>query len=770
MIAEVLLVLAGHSSSLFPIDHTVHPAFAPLLHPGEQQCLESLAKIALRYRNIKRITHELSRSSSRYVSALCATLNKILKDEYENLVVETEAKVLKRDSSLVAGGSYVPISSIRATFAEWDAPLVALETLMGDLQTQQPWHPGPLIDMLLARSHTGIYRIASIYVRLCEAVQRVWVTQLQAFMIHGSLSDSEPIASPTYALLEGSTPGCVSAQSRESISYVGRAIGTVRAAKWDRQFPRTIAMEHTRLLDTVLPQDQYDFDRVVADIRLSVSEWLWMNVLTHKDVDDAVESLANYFLLRNGEFALSVISEIERLKISRLTGRAGPSTMIREQDLHLALLRASLGTTAQHDPSLSRLRFTLPSGPLRPLLPSLATTHAHKDISSISMGATEITSFDDLLLGTPLILNYAVTWPLDLFLHASDLQVYAALFAYLSALRKTHTRIHTCWASISNAQRARRRWTGLGEGGTVEDLKVRQELLRYGWGVVREMSWFLDTLLGYVMTDVIDVEFRRLKSLLFDKTGATPIARQLTGAQPPSATNDEADSGFAPPLTGSANATSHPRASTSASTIATSGSVNGQTSNLDFSTLRTIHTTYLERLVTGSLLSNTALTSIIRMILEVCERFVAQVERWGGDILPALLFEGSISTVGGDRVGEMVEERRNIVAEINDSLNSLLESFYEQLSLSTTQQPFSTAGDASKSMLYNMSTTNASGFHTFTRPKRGKKLAGDEEVRRHVERLLLRLDFNGEFSTHRVGRRASHGGDGEEILKEGGLT
>ena len=97
--------------------------------------------------------------------------------------------------------------------------------------------------------------------------------------------------------------------------------------------------------------------------------------------------------------------------------------MILEQDLHLALLRASLGTTAQYDPSLSRLRFKLPSRPLRPLLPSLASAHSQKDVSSISAAAQEITSFDDLLLGTPLILNYTVKWPLDLFLHPTDLQV-----------------------------------------------------------------------------------------------------------------------------------------------------------------------------------------------------------------------------------------------------------------------------------------------------------------------------------------------------------
>ncbi|KAJ3558979.1 hypothetical protein NM688_g616 [Phlebia brevispora] len=693
MIAEVLLVLAGHSSSLFPKDHCVHPSLAPLLHPGEQQCLESLGKVAYRYRNVKKSSHTLARSSSRYISALCVTLNQILKDEYEDLVVETEAKVLRRDDTLVASGSFVPLSAIRATFSEWDAPLSSLEALLEDLQTQQEWPPGRLIDMLLTRASTGVYRVASIYARLSQAVQRVWMRQLQAFVVHGSLSQTDPLVTKDYQLVEGYIPSCVTTQTRESIVYVGRAIGTVKAAKWEKQFPRDIAIEHTKLLDNVLPEEQHEFDHILGDIRTTVSEWLWHNVLTQQDVDEAVESLANYFLLRNGEFTLSLIREIERLKISRLTGHTGPTTMIREQDLHLALLRASLGTTAQHDPSLTRLKIHLPSGPLRPLLPSLATTAA-KDISMSVTGAEELTSFDDLLLGTPLILRYAVSWPLDLFLHQSDLHIYAALFSYLSSLRKTHTRIHACWAALSNAQRARRRWTGLGEGGTAEDLRARQTLLRCGWGVVREMGWFLDTLLG-----------------------------QMTG------TNSSADIA----TTASHSAPTFPTSHSGLSTLS------GSSSYLDFSTLRTIHTTYLERLVTGTLLSNPALTALIRSILEVCERFVAQVERWGGDVLPALLFEGSLA--GGDKVGEMVEGRRGTVAEINDTFNTLLESFYEQLSLSTTQQPFSAGADASKSMLYNMSTANVSSFHTFVRPKRGRRLAGDEEKRKAGFRTLYNSEL-----------------------------
>ncbi|EMD41843.1 hypothetical protein CERSUDRAFT_147199 [Gelatoporia subvermispora B] len=753
MIAEVLLVLAGHESSLFLSQNTINPAFSQLLHPGEEQCLQVLGQIALRYRKIKTTCSSLSRSPSRYVCALCATLNKILQDEYETLVVSTEARVLKRDPDLVASGSFVPLSSLRAVFSEWDAPLAALESLVEQLQAEQEWRAGPLIDLLLARLRTGIHRVASIFSRLSDAVQRVWMSQLQALLNHGTLSTQDSLATSDYKLVNTSIPSCISAQSRDSITYVGRAIGTVKAAKWGRQFPREIALDHSKLLETVLPSDQYAFDRVISDIRTTVSEWLWLNVLTHKDVEVAVESLADYFLLRNGEFALSLIREVERLKLSRLTGRAGTQNMIREQDLQLALLRASLGTTAQHDPSLSQLRFHLPSGPLRPLLPSLA--YAITKDPSESLSTSEPVSFDDLLLGTKLVLDYNVSWPLDLFLHPSDLQIYGALFAYLSALRKTHTRVHTCWTSLSSKQRERRVYTGIGEGGTAEDLTVRQGLLRSGWGVVREMDWFLETLLGYVMMDVVDVEFRRLKELLF---GKIPRGRMSISAHPSvsgaEGTVQDADIQMLSSLPTSNSATSN---------------ASSRSSHLDFTSLRSIHTTYLERLLTGTLLSNPALIAHIRAIFEVCEHFVAQVERWGGDILPSLLGEGSLAA-GDDRVGSLVEERWTTVATINESLRDLLRSFYEQLSLSTTQQPFSAAVDASKSMLYSASVGNVTGFQTFIRPRRGKGSEGDAEVRRHIERLLLRLDFNGEFSKLVSGEHDHRPSAREGILKQGGLA
>lgn len=291
MIAEILLVLAGHSSSLFPKDHSLHPAFQPLLHPGEQQCLESLGLIAWRYRKIKSVSTALSRSSSRYLCALCATLSQILKNDYEALVVDTESKILHRDATLVASGAFVPLSALRAAFAEWDVPFAALETLLDTLQKQTAFPPGDLIDMLLARAKTGTHRIADIMDRLARAVQRVWRTHLTALLIHGTISPEDPLVDDQYVILDGQMPSCVSIQSRNSIAYIGRALGTIKAAKWQTQFPRELVIEHTRLLDNVLVQDQYDFDRVIASIRTNVSEWLWLNVLTQKNVEEAIDSL-----------------------------------------------------------------------------------------------------------------------------------------------------------------------------------------------------------------------------------------------------------------------------------------------------------------------------------------------------------------------------------------------------------------------------------------------------------------------------------------------
>ena len=300
MIAEILLVLAGHDSSLFQ-GSSINPAFSSLLHPGEQQTLEAIAYIAVRYRRVRSFCNSPLDSKNRYICALCSTLSSILKSEYESLVVETESRILRRDDVFVGNGAFVPISSVRAIFAEWDVPLKALELFVNRLEEQSEWPPGPLIDHLLERADSGVHSVSSLFSRLSIAVQKLWLSDLSAFLIHGTVSSVLPLAietSPslstaasTYILQDGAMPSCVSTKTRESIVYVGRAVATIKAARKSKQFPRSMAIEHAKLLEGVYPQDRHLFDGVIGDVRSNVSEWLWLNILTREDVEDAVESL-----------------------------------------------------------------------------------------------------------------------------------------------------------------------------------------------------------------------------------------------------------------------------------------------------------------------------------------------------------------------------------------------------------------------------------------------------------------------------------------------
>jgi hypothetical protein len=340
MIAELILMLAGHPSSLFISTGELNPAFIGLLHPGERSTLEYLARIAIKYRNLRSMVDQLggggvtlaSRRSpeegsitsqnaghpsqrvqtSEYLSSMCSAIRVVLR-EYDELVVKTEARVLQRDDEMVASASFVPLAMLKAVFSEWDAPMAALHALMTHIHSLASRtdagaegagiSPGRLVDLLLERSATGVARVASIMSELALAVQRVWTMHLIAYLVHGTLSPQDPFAfvDPVHRLNLDMMPNCIGAEARESIVYVGRAIMTVKAAGARSQFnsanagrqqlPRSMAISNSKMLSRVLPQDGREFDEAMARIRANISEWLWTTVLTRKEVDEAIESL-----------------------------------------------------------------------------------------------------------------------------------------------------------------------------------------------------------------------------------------------------------------------------------------------------------------------------------------------------------------------------------------------------------------------------------------------------------------------------------------------
>jgi gamma-tubulin complex component 4 len=206
------------------------------------------------------------------------------------------------------------------------------------------------------------------------------------------------------------------------------------------------------------------------------------------------------------------------------------SSVIREQDLNQAILRASVGSSAENDRWVETLRLKLERGSLRPFMPSAtAPKQPHGDNGIRSL-------FSSFLLGAPMTMSTTMGWPMDLFITPPALSAYIDINVYMTAIRDTHLKVLSCWSSLSASQRSRRRWTGSNEGGTKAEIDSRRNLARSSWGLVRAMLFFLDQLISHFMVDIIDVQHRRLLESLDEvsiaaKQGSRPSSMRSSIAR-----------------------------------------------------------------------------------------------------------------------------------------------------------------------------------------------------------------------------------------------
>lgn len=288
MLAEILLILSGHSSSFFipypsppavPFTCKASPSLTEYLHPGEVASLNSLADLAFQYRKVKTWANDTidcgrkailaeslppsrkgkerevfmndkgdSIKLNQYLVTLAASIIEVL-NGYELLIVETEAKVLSFDPAVVQDQQgYVPLSSIVATFDRWRAPLTALSQIVDQLSSfderEDSWSPGRLIDLILLKSQTGNPFLQNIFSNLAKSLQDLFLTHLVSFILHG-IAPSEPLmTSPSigrtvgvdplspqhrvYALNVDMLPASIGENTRKSTLYVGRVVATLK--------------------------------------------------------------------------------------------------------------------------------------------------------------------------------------------------------------------------------------------------------------------------------------------------------------------------------------------------------------------------------------------------------------------------------------------------------------------------------------------------------------------------------------------------------------
>ncbi|WVQ96101.1 hypothetical protein IAU59_003203 [Kwoniella sp. CBS 9459] len=907
---------------------TVLPHLAEYLHPGEVVSLNALGRLAFRYRAIKSwatviqkrgreavVAESLAQPSSRKGKGketalrdsiggdgqkvphqyLCTLANSILDtlSSYELLVVETEARILRFDPAVVQDPEqgYVPLSNMVATFESWQAPLSSLFALTQQLSSpphdgtqaeKQEWTPGRLLDLIYDKTQTGNPFLKEIYTRIHSSLVRLFLTHLVSFLLYGIVPSTSTPTSPSLAIDVGSDPlspkyriyrlndellpTSIDRRTRESILYIGRVAATLK--REGMSLPKSLVDEvRVEIMAVRSLEEIGGLGDAIQRARAEVGEWLWRHILTGPQLAEAIESLANYFLTRKADFASSLLREITRLRLDKLilSNPHSSSSVIREQDLDLALLRASVGTSAELDRTLDGLRFRLERGPLRALLPATVNSNT-RSVGKVEgrdghSGDNEFRRlFSSSLLGTPLELTMAITWPLDLFLSPAALSSYADIHSYLLAFRDTQIRVQDCWTTLTASQRQRRKWTGTNEGGLVgRERDDRKQLARNAWGTVRIMGWWLDQMIGHFMDDIIDVQHRRLLEQLElvdvdsglsrsgkdhlgggsvrgslrgsvrergNRTGtSTPIPSGVREGKPGTHGLSVVDGRPHSPL--SETHTWGEGGGTLRSNKAPPTPTKMTANYLDFLTLRQIHSRHLSFVREGLLIADISLATIIRDILDICKRFTGLVlDRWGGDVLPHLLDEGSGSGDhgGGEEgkveIGALVEEREAALSDINEELHDLLLEFFSALldtqnpGMITTNNNGNTSSDtlaagdksgvgerpslsrtssrtgASRIQMSRMLSRQASFFGTgagalgsrsmslrgnglrggggvssATVGEKSRDILAESEVvlSRHIEQLLLRLDFNGVLT----GWKQRHDDGGDDILATG---
>lgn len=178
--------------------------------------------------------------------------------------------------------------------------------------------------------------------------------------------------------------------------------------------------------------------------------------------------------------------------------------MIRDADLHHAWLRASVGTSAEHDRSLDTFRLKLDDGPFRTIpagRPSIPRSSTGTNAPSSSADTSAF--FSSIVLGAPISLHPTISWPLDLFLTPPACESYIEIHSFLFALRTTHQRCLKCWKTLTGRRVARDR-------SRRHRNTSQRELEKTVWSTLKLVLFFLEELLSHYMIDIIDVQHRAL--------------------------------------------------------------------------------------------------------------------------------------------------------------------------------------------------------------------------------------------------------------------
>lgn len=550
MLHEILLSLSGHPSPLFPATLEKHTAANvgqgqfPDLTASEVALLDSVGRLALLHRKIRaQAQYIVSEHPSIICRAVASSILGTHLDRFQKKVLEVENHILNRDAKLVGAYNIVPLSAVVGEFDEWRRRMewywrVAcyIQDPAGPSAVAPRTTGAVLMDHLRAESQTGFPDIEAVSIELSRVAEKAWLKQVSVWLLYGRIpshgSGDFFVSVKESADLDGLDayhsshtllPRFVSNATAGSLMFIGKSLhqvkrhrkGSFQLSAAESAAEAQLLSEHLGMLSSLtLPLVPTTFSTTISRIRSSLSQKVLQKLLPIEDIEVSLNTLRQFFLLERGEFATSLIWEAQ----AQLNTRQGDlgrfqhedparnlqGVLIKEGEVNETLLRTwkVLNTAQAEDIEDDVLDFAQEHLRLEIKKRTESQPSSTLDHQGVGMPGLAEVEFDDLLFPVQTSLTMHIRSPLDLFISRYDVERYAKINAYLTALRRAHTRLSDLWrlspmrredpkASASARARLRSRVAGMRKVWATCSAAVflLSETTAYFEGAVIKGSW-----------------------------------------------------------------------------------------------------------------------------------------------------------------------------------------------------------------------------------------------------------------------------------------
>ncbi|TVY32050.1 hypothetical protein LSUB1_G008503 [Lachnellula subtilissima] len=488
----------------------------------------------------KLLAHTASISST-HPSSICQAVATAIRSvhlaAFQRKVLQVEEGILKKDAGSVGAYNIVPLTGVVGEFAPWTRRMEWFLRVV-DVMRARGCSGAAVIDWLCKELQTGYVDVEEAAGSLVRVAETAWLKQVSGWVLYGRL--------PGFGredffvqVVEGMS-SCFFALHRPVANHI-RVKGISSATSPELE----LLSSHLKELSTLkFPINSAHFSRVIASIRLSLSQTTLQQLLPLSKVIEILSLLRQFFLLSRGEFAIALISEADEKIRSRWRRSDNLSyekrddwgnIVVKDGEVSAVLARtwAEMSSLQGHDEDQDEDELLELARDLVQLSITKSTSATPGKSPSAANSAIASTPFRNLLLSVPVALSLQIPSPLDLFLAPSDVQSYSSINAYLLSIRRAHLRLTELW-KITSLRREHPAPPGPPYGssttGRNKVLTLRQRgkeraaTMRGVWATSSAAVFFLGETEAYLQGEVVEGTWMGFKNWLTGESDSRPTS------------------------------------------------------------------------------------------------------------------------------------------------------------------------------------------------------------------------------------------------------